>query len=224
MGAEQGLDAADARAQLLAAVQELDGAWVREVLANCLHVGGVEVTVADVVVPVLHEVGEGWRSGRLGVAHEHFASSAFRGVLGELRPPAPGSARRTVVLACPPGELHDLPLELFGAMLHGRGWRVVVLGADTPMAALGDAVRSLRADACVLAGVRVTAFEARAVTLSRLTGDTTVLLAGEGALALSRPPTGCRVLPADLRRAADVVDAVPPVRARGVATADTAVG
>ena len=101
-------------------------------------VSGVDDTVTRVIMPVLREVGDGWESGELGVLHEHFVSSSFRGVLGELRMPVQAELARTVILACPPRELHDLPLELFGAMLHARGWRVVSLGANTPMTAGGE--------------------------------------------------------------------------------------
>ena len=53
-------------------------------------------------------------------------------------------------------------------MLHARWWRVVGLGANTPMTAVADAVRYLGADACVLAGVRRSAFESRMPSLTRL--------------------------------------------------------
>ena len=36
------------------------------------------------------------------------------------------------VLACLPGEQHDLGLIAFGLALRARGWRIVYLGADTP--------------------------------------------------------------------------------------------
>jgi methanogenic corrinoid protein MtbC1 len=36
------------------------------------------------------------------------------------------------LLACPPGESHDLGLIAFGLALRARGWRIVFLGADTP--------------------------------------------------------------------------------------------
>ncbi len=202
------------RVRVMTAVAVLDGASVREALEQCIEDHGVDTTVADVIVPVLREIGVGWRSGRLGVAHEHFASGAFRGVVGQLRA-RPGEGRdRTVVLACPPHELHDLPLELFGAMLSARDWRVVVLGANTPMVALGEAVRFLRADACVLAAVRPSAFESRMPSLSRLASIAPVFLAGAGSAALSVAPPGTTVLPADLRGAADVLDRVEPRFAR----------
>jgi methanogenic corrinoid protein MtbC1 len=194
----------------MAAVRNLDGPTVRDALLQSLLTSGVDDTVTDVVMPVLREVGVGWERGDLGVLHEHFVSSTVRGVLGELRMPLQGEQVRTVVLACPPHELHDLPLELFGAMLHARWWRVVSLGANTPMVALGEAVRHLGADACVLAGVRRSAFESRTSSLARLGARVPLFLAGEGAHGLPDPPTGVTVLPRDLRAAAAVVDAITP--------------
>ena len=135
MARQHPLDPGVARRSVMAAVRELDGVGVRDALLECLLAHGVDVAVAEVVMPVLREVGEGWERGEMGVLHEHFVSSSFRGVLGEMLGPLSGQVSRTVVLACPPGELHDLPLELFGAMLHARSWRVVSLGANTPMTA-----------------------------------------------------------------------------------------
>ena len=216
MAQEHPVDAASAHRTVMAAVRALDGSTVRDVLLQSLLVSGVDETVTAVIMPVLKQVGDAWETGELSVLHEHFVSSSFRGVLGELRMPVQGEQVRTVVLACPPRELHDLPLELFGAMLHARRWRVVSLGANTPMTAIADAVRFLHADACVLAGVRRSAFESRMPSLTRLSTGVPVFLAGEGAMSLPTPPTGTTVLPRDLRVAADVVDAVP---ARGVETA-----
>ena len=208
MPAHPGADHAATRRTVMAAVRDLDGPTVRDALLQSLLTGGVDDTVAEVVMPVLREVGDGWERGDLGVLHEHFVSSTFRGVLGQLRMPVQGEQVRTAVLACPPHELHDLPLELFGAMLHARGWKVVSLGANTPMAAVGDAVRFLGADACVLAGVRRSAFESRLSPLARLGERVPLFLAGEGPLSLPSPPANVVVLPRDLRAAADLVDAV----------------
>ena len=37
------------------------------------------------------------------------------------------------VVACPPDELHDLPLLIFGIVLNRNGWRVDYFGASTPV-------------------------------------------------------------------------------------------
>ncbi|MBM6399344.1 cobalamin B12-binding domain-containing protein [Phycicoccus sonneratiae] len=216
MGTDPSTDLGLARRRVMAATRDLDGATVRDVLLDALLVSGVDATVTDVMMPVLREVGDDWEAGRLGVVHEHFVSSAFRGVLGELRLPVQGPQARTVVLACPPRELHDLPLELFGAMLHARWWRVVSLGANSPMTAIGEAARFLRADAVVLAGVRRTAFEARLPSLTRLGRTLPLFVAGEGAKALAQAPPELRVLPDDLVAAAELVDAVVPAREEAV--------
>src|SRR5512141_1923518 len=137
MPSDPGVDHDAARRTVMVAVRDLDGPTVRDALLQALLTCGVDDTVTEIIIPVLHEVGEGWERGDLGVLHEHFVSSTFRGVLGDLRVPVQGDQARTIVLACPPHELHDLPLELFGAMLHARSWRVVSLGANTPMSAIG---------------------------------------------------------------------------------------
>ncbi len=203
------LDLSETRERVMAATRELDGSALRALLLDALLVRGVDATVGEVMIPVLRAVGDDWEAGRLGVVHEHFVSGSFRGVLGELRLPVDGARARTIVLACPPHELHDLPLELFGAMMHARWWRVVGLGANTPMTAVGDAVRLLRADACVLAGVRPSSFEARVPSLSRLARSVPVFVAGEGAYALAELPEGTTALPRDLVEAAGIVDQLP---------------
>lgn len=204
------VDLALTRERVMSATRDLDGSAVRDALLDCLLVRGVDATVTEVVMPVLRWVGDEWEAGRLGVVHEHFVSNSFRGVLGEQQfaVDADGNGARTLLLACPPRELHDLPLELFGAMMQARWWRVVSLGANTPMTAIGDAVRFLGADACVLAGVRRSAFEARLRALSRLGRTVPLFIAGEGAHRLPAPPEDVTVLPRDLVEAAQRVDRV----------------
>ena len=46
---------------------------------------------------------------------------------------ARGGVRGTAVLACAPGEHHDLGLLMLAVALRADGWRVEYLGADTPV-------------------------------------------------------------------------------------------
>ena len=59
----------------------------------------------------------------------------------------------TALLACLPGELHDLGLIAFGLALRSRGWRVVYLGPDTPIETVEDAADRLRPDVLVFHAV-----------------------------------------------------------------------
>jgi methanogenic corrinoid protein MtbC1 len=58
-----------------------------------------------------------------------------------------------VLLACLPGEAHDVGLVIFGLLVSRRGWRVTFLGADTPLETLERTIRSIRPSLTVLATV-----------------------------------------------------------------------
>jgi hypothetical protein len=217
MAVQHAVDHDAARATVMTAVRDLDGDAVHRLLVRTIRSVGIDYAVTQVLVPVLTQIGEAWASGELSVMHEHFASNTFRGVVGRVGARSPGRAR-VVVMACPPGELHDLPLELFGALLRARGWRVVTLGANTPVGAIQDAVRLLRGDACVLASVRPSIFECQALTLAELAAGTKtpVFLAGQGAIRLPVAPHGTTILMTDMHRAAELVHAQPTATTRQV--------
>ena len=96
--------------------------------------------VTGVVLPFLREVGDRWEAGTLSVAHEHFVSDMLRRTLSALSAVPPqqvledaSAPSPVVLLACPPGERHDMVLLCVALMLRERGVRVRFLGADTPI-------------------------------------------------------------------------------------------
>ena len=54
------------------------------------------------------------------------------------------------ILACPPDELHELPLRMVRLVLEWRGWRTDFLGATTPWDSLQHAVRTTKPDLVAL--------------------------------------------------------------------------
>ena len=48
------------------------------------------------------------------------------------------------LVGCGPGEHDTLPLIVLALALHRRGWRIVYLGADTPVDAFASAAAALR--------------------------------------------------------------------------------
>ena len=126
--------------------------------------------VTGVVLPFLREVGDRWEAGTLSVAHEHFVTDMLRRTLSALSSVPPhrccedaSAPSPVVLLACPPGERHDLVLLCVALMLRERGVRARFLGADTPIPAILAASRVAGADAVVLAATRPTAFTAHAL-------------------------------------------------------------
>ena len=86
-----------------------------------------------VVGDALHQIGERWERGALGVDEEHRASHFIAEAIDRLRPRQRREAR-LAVLACPPDELHELPLRLVRLMFEWAGWRTELLGASLPWA------------------------------------------------------------------------------------------
>ena len=119
--------------------------------------------------------------------------------------PQLGRGKRTAcLLACPPGEQHDLGLIAFGLVLRERGWRITSSGSDTPIETIVDAGRRAKPAAVVLAAVMPEPFEAVAEDQAPGPRNTPSLIGGEGAarrMAVDSAP-GC-LAPTPVEAAAD---------------------
>lgn len=106
--------------------------------------------VEQVAIPVLREIGSGWERGEVSVAQEHFASNLVRARLSALAGPWGQGSGPRALLACPPGERHDLGLMGFGIALNDLGWRIIFLGADSPHESILGAAASAKPDWIVI--------------------------------------------------------------------------
>jgi hypothetical protein len=96
-----------------------------------------------VVGDALREIGYRWERAELTVEQEHRASHLIADALADLRPrERPG--RHVAALACPPGELHELPLLLVRLIFEWSGWKTDFLGASLPWNAARSAVARTR--------------------------------------------------------------------------------
>jgi DNA-binding transcriptional MerR regulator len=143
----------------------------------------IETVLSEVVMPYLRELGERWEAGTATIAQEHFASNLLRGRLAGL---ARGWERGTGplgLLACAPGEHHDLPLLVFGLALRARGWRIAYLGPDTPGESVADAAAALD-PALVLVNATVRSrFRGAETKLAAIGRTRKLAIAGAGASA-----------------------------------------
>jgi DNA-binding transcriptional MerR regulator len=168
--------------ELRRALEALDDAAAHAAFDRLLADYSERAVLAGIVLPLLHELGAGWERGEISVAQEHFASNLLRGrLLGLARGWDRGSGPRAV-LACPPGERHDLGLVIFGLALREHGWRITFLGADTPPDTLVETVRRLAPEALVFAVADPARLGGVAETVAALDGvATTVWIGGAGA-------------------------------------------
>lgn len=190
-------DALALRAELVAAFRELDEERAEEVLDRCFAEMPLEDVLRDVLVPLMHGVGEDWATGAFSVAQEHFATQVVRGRLTVVSRGWSRGEGPVAWLACPPGELHDLPLFPFGIVLHARGWRVRFFGAHTPVHDLIAVARLTPPDLVVLAATTPHRFAARRWELTRLAQVAPVALAGEGATWHFAEAVGAQLLAGD---------------------------
>jgi DNA-binding transcriptional MerR regulator len=196
--------------ELRDALDVLDETAAHAALDRMLASLSVATVLSDVVLPYLHELGERWETGEISVGQEHFASNLLRGRLLGLARGWDGGAGPRALLACPPGELHDLGLIAFGLSLRGRGWRITYLGADTPLATLRDLSDALQPDAVVLAATSEERFAAERAALRALADRAPLWLAGSGVTAELARATGARMLDDAPIEAAERVSAAMP--------------
>ena len=167
--------------RLLDALGGFDEAAAHAALDDAVASLSIDALLSTMVLPALERIGERWSRGEISVAEEHFATNVLRGrLLGLARNWGVGTGPRAL-LACPPGELHDLGLIAFGLALRARGWRITYLGPDTPVETVADAASRLEPDLVVLAALERDRFRAAETALEVLAGTWPVALAGAGA-------------------------------------------
>ena len=148
----------------------------------------------DVVLRYLAELGERWERGTASIAQEHFASNIIRGRLAGLARGWGGGHGPRAVLACPPGEQHDMALMIFGIVLNRGGWRIDYFGASTPVEELERTVEAARPGLVVLAATRPEALEPLRPKLARLARLARLALAGAGATPQLASAAGARLM------------------------------
>lgn len=171
----------NAAERLLAAIRAYDEATVHDVLDETFAAFGLEAVLRGLILPVLMQVGHEWEQGTLSVGQEHFASNVIRARLLSLTRLWGRGSGPVAVLACAPGEQHDISLLAFGLILRSYGWRIVFLGADTPIATLAQAAEATRPALTVLASFDPSRLEAEATAIRRLARGLPLVLSGPGA-------------------------------------------
>jgi DNA-binding transcriptional MerR regulator len=205
-GADPGLPASPRRAApaaselpgaLRQALDTFDEPAAQAVLDRLVSDLSLTTVLRDVVLPYLTGLGERWESGTASVAQEHFASNVIRGRLAGLaRGWGDGHGPRAI-LACPPGELHDLALMVFGIVLNRNGWRIDYLGTSTPVEELTRTAGARHPDLVVLAATLPENLDPLVAQLTALARHSPLALAGAGATPEIAAAVGARLLAGD---------------------------
>jgi DNA-binding transcriptional MerR regulator len=131
---------ARAREILARAVRTYDGSEAERVLDEAVARLGVAYALEDVVMPVLRDLGEGWREDPSLISAEHFATNSLRPRLMRIVTSARSGSAPRCVAAAPEDEDHELGVLAAAAVAADLGFRVTYLGARTPTIALERSV------------------------------------------------------------------------------------
>lgn len=132
----------------LTAVKQLDAEALKRALENAEVALSKPMLIEQLIVPLMHKIGDLWRDGVLRVNHEHMATAVVRSFLGNIRaayeipPTAPG-----IVITTPIGQLHELGALMAAATASSEGWRVTYLGPNLPAEEIAAAAKQNQAKA-----------------------------------------------------------------------------
>ncbi len=204
-GTGLGGTASELSAALRSALDAFDEPAAQAVLDRLVSYLSLTTVLRDVVLPFLAELGRRWERGAVTVAQEHFASNVIRGRLAGLARGWGNGHGPRAVLACPPGEHHDLALMVFGIVLHRSGWRIDYLGINTPVEELIGTVDARHPDLVVLAATLPETLEPLTAQLTALARRAPLTLAGPGAAPRLAAAVQARLLGGDPVTAAENV-------------------
>ncbi len=192
--------------QLRAALDRLDEANAHGALDRLLSGFTLETVVREAVLPYLRELGERWEtSGDVVIAQEHFASALLRGrLLGLARGWGAGYGPMAL-LACFPGDQHDLGLICFGLALRAKGWRITFLGPDTPLTTITETAVLLHPALVVLTATIPPDRSAVGDNLATIAAIAPLALAGDGARRADALAAGAQLLDEDPFTAAAII-------------------
>ncbi len=163
------------------ALDSFDEPAAQAVLDRLMSDLSLTTVLREVVLPYLAELGQRWEQGTASIAQEHFASNVIHGRLAGLARGWGNGRGPLAVLACAPGEFHDLALMVVGIVLNRIGWRIDYLGCNTPVEELARAVDARQPGLVVVAATLPENLESLAEQLAMLAGRVPLVLAGPGA-------------------------------------------
>lgn len=145
----------------------------------------------EIILPAVAAIGRDWELGRVTIAQEHFASQYARSFADRLLDVYPQrNGLPALVLACAPGELHELGLLTLAVELRSRSVPIIYLGPDVPVRDVLETVESTGAAGAVVALTDRSRIEPWARAGDRLRRTVArygagILWAGPGAVAAS---------------------------------------
>ncbi|NNF97046.1 MAG: MerR family transcriptional regulator [Halobacteria archaeon] len=204
------------QARMVEAISRFDENVLDSIYNEAMSLYPVDIVTRQLLTPLLINLGERWLTTEGSVAEEHFFSVFMRNKLGarfhhrNMRNTGP-----CLIAACLPGEHHEFGLLLFALAAHARGYRLILLGADMPLAELPHVIQRTRSDGVVLSGSVLSDASSFKTELQNLAkaGSIPVFIGGHVAEDYSDviDAAGAKPLPTDLFATLRAISSVLPI-------------
>lgn len=198
-------DAMAAQDEMRAALTRFDETSAQRTLERMFVAFTPTTVTRDVLLPYMHDLGERWNAGRVSIGEEHFATNFFQARLYALARGWDHGLGPRALLACGPDEQHTLALMVLGIALHGMGWRITYLGADTPIETLTEVAELVRPELTVVSATMRQRLPRHVKELSAFADRWPLALGGPGVSARLAAQAGARHLTEDPVTAAGAV-------------------
>ena len=136
---------------LLEAIEAFDERALDNAYNDALSLYPVDTVSQRLTTPILRILGEQWQDAETGIAQEHFFSVYLRNKLGTRIHHLNQQAKGPLLLqACLPGEFHETGLLFFSLASVNHGYRLLLLGANTPLQQLPAVLEKKHCEGIVL--------------------------------------------------------------------------
>jgi methanogenic corrinoid protein MtbC1 len=166
---DEGSPFVDFQKKWIAACIDFDEATAEAVTDEAFARFTPETAFTEIFIPAIREVGELWYRGEASVQQEHFASNLVTRRLGAIISSIPRPTRpEKVIIGCPPNEEHTIALQLTSLYLRRRGFNVIDLGANVPLAQFVETAEKIKPTLVILAAQQLISAATLAETIQTL--------------------------------------------------------
>jgi len=114
-----------------------------------LYLNGASIIeiLRTTITPALRHIGDQWSEGKISVYEEHRMSFLIRMHLMRLDQFIPDKTTKnspSAILACAPGEYHEMPLQLVSLIFKLHGWKTHILGINISLSELKKAAKKIK--------------------------------------------------------------------------------
>ena len=175
--------------ELLSSLNPFNRAIFEKRLNGAVAVVPFEEALHGILLPLQEQVGQLWHDGHLDVATEHYVTRQIQQKIFSAMNQLPvAEFGANVVVACPPGEEHDIAAIAVAYRCRVRGCRVHYLGANVPLVSLARLCEQVEPD-LTLMSFPVALPEANATELIQTLANevlpaSDLAVGGHGALAM----------------------------------------